>query len=111
MRQNAPMYFLLSVIAVALTVIAARPYVDPTPALAQSRSERLLFVEPGVQMLRLPDGNGQIYGKVVVDIRTGKVWGFPTGSLDPYPSYPMDNKPAIAHAVELGRFAFEDMDK
>jgi hypothetical protein len=111
MRRDPVLYFLLSLIAIALTAIAVRPYVEPAPALAQTTSGRALYIEPGAQMLRLPNGGGQVYGKVMVDLRTGKVWGFPTGTLDPYPSYPMDNKPAIAHPVELGRYAFEDIDK
>jgi hypothetical protein len=74
--------FLLLVIAVALIAIAARPYIDPSPARAQTTSAHPFYVEPGVQMLRAPDGSSQIYGKVVVDLLNGKVWGFrPAGSI------------------------------
>jgi hypothetical protein len=111
MRKDAVTNFLLLLIAVALIVIAARPYIAPSPALAQSSSARPFYIEPGVQMLRNPDGSGQVYGKVVVDLRTGKIWGFPTGSLDPYPSYPVDNKPAVSRPFALGKFVFEDTDK
>lgn len=101
---------LLGVIALATTAIAIRPYLTPPAAEAQSNS-RELFIEPGVQMLRAPDGSTQIYGKVVVDLSTGKIWGFPTGTLDPYPSNPVDNKPITTHAMALGRFALEDTEK
>jgi hypothetical protein len=111
MRRDPVLYFLLSLIAIALTAIAVRPYFDPAPALAQSGAERSLYIEPGVQMLRPPDGSGQVYGKVVVDLRTGKIWGFPTGTLDPYPSNPMDNKPVTSRPFALGKFAFEEIDK
>ena len=111
MRSNAVTNFLLLLIAAALIAIAARPYLDPAPAQAQSTSVHPFYIEPGVQMLRAPDGNGQVYGKVVVDLRNGKIWGFPTGSLDPYPSYPMDSKPAVSRPFALGKFAFEDTDK
>jgi hypothetical protein len=101
---------LLLIIAIALTVIAARPYIDPHPARAQSTSPAF-FIEPGAQMLRIPNGAGQVYGRVVIDLRTGKAWGFPTGSLDAYPSTPMDNKPITSHPFLLGRFAFDEIDK
>jgi hypothetical protein len=102
---------LLFVIALALIAIAVRPYIDPAPAFAQAASSRSYYIEPGVQMLRNPDGSGQVYGKVVVDLRNGKVWGFPTNTADPYPSYPMDSKPATSHPFALGRFAVEETDK
>jgi hypothetical protein len=62
-------------------------------------------------MLRAADGSKQVYGKVVVDLRTGKVWGFPTGSTDPYPFNALNSKPQTSHPFPLGRFAFEDTDK
>ena len=111
MRKDALTNFLLFVIAIALIVIAVRPYIDPVPALAQSSSAHAFYIEPGVQMLRYPDGTGQVYGKVVVDLRSGKVWGFPTGTPDPYPSNPLDSKPSTSKPFALGKFAFEDTEK
>ena len=111
MRKDAITNFLLLLIAVALLGIAARPYVEPAPAEAQSISPHSFYIEPGVQLLRAPDGSSQVYGKVVVDLRSGKIWGFPTGTLDPYPSSPIDNKPTTSRPFALGRFAFEDIDK
>jgi hypothetical protein len=111
MRKDAVTNFLLFVIAIALIAIAVRPYVDPAPALAQSASAHAFYIEPGVQMLRYPDGTGQVYGKVVVDLRSGKVWGFPTGTLDPYPSNPLDSKSTTSRPFALGKFAFEDTEK
>lgn len=101
---------LLAIIATALIVIAARPYIAPPVAEAQS-SSRSFYIEPGVQILRNPDASGQVYGKVIVDLRTGKIWGFPTGTLDPYPSNPMDNKPTTSHPFALGRFALDETGK
>jgi hypothetical protein len=111
MRKDEVTNFLLLLIAVTLIAIAMKRYIDPAPAQAQTTSPRAFYIEPGVQMLRAPDGSGQVYGKVVVDLRNGKIWGFPTGSLSPYPSYPTDNKPAVSRPFALGRFAFEDTDK
>ena len=110
-RRNVLTNALLGVIAMALVVIAARPYVSPVPVAADSSAAHAFYIEPGVQMLRYPDGTGQVYGKVVVDLRSGKIWGFPTGTTDSYPSYPLDSKPAVSKPVALGRFAFEDTEK
>ena len=111
MRQDNLTNILLSIIAVALFVIAVRTTLDPRPVEAQSKFEHQLFIEPGVQMLRAPDGSRNVYGRVVVDLRTGNVWGFPTPTGDPYPFNPMNTKPETSHPVPLGRFALEDMDK
>ena len=111
MRKDALTQFLLFVVAVALVAIAVRPYVDPAPALAQATSSHAFYIEPGVQMLRYPDGTGQVYGEVVVDLHNGKVWGFPTGTLDPYPSNPLDSKPTTSKPFPLGKLAFEDTEK
>jgi hypothetical protein len=48
---------------------------------------------------------------MVVDLRTGKIWGFPTITTDPYPFDALNSKPQTSHPFELGRFAFEDMGK
>ncbi len=104
---------LLAVIAIAGTAIAVRPYIAPAPAQAQAQSglAHPFYIEPGVQMLRQPGGSSQLYGRVVVDLRTGKIWGFPTYNLDPYPSNPLEGKPITSHPFLLGKFAFEDTDK
>jgi hypothetical protein len=111
MKRDTLTNFFLGLIAIALTSIAIRPYLYPVAAQAQSTSAYSFYIEPGVQMLRAPDGSGQVYGKVVVDLRSGKVWGFPTGTLDPYPSNPMDSKPSTSHPFALGKFAFGDTEK
>ena len=111
MEKNVLTNALLGLIAMSLIAIAARPYVSPPPVAADSSPAHALFIEPGVQMLRYPDGTGQVYGKIVVDLKSGKIWGFPTGTADPYPSYPLDSKPTVSKPFALGRYAFEDTDK
>ena len=112
MRKDALTNVLLLVIAVALVAIAARPYVSPPLVSADSSAAHAFYIEPGVQNLRYPDGTGQVYGKVVVDLRSGKIWGFPTGTVDPYPSYPLDNsKLTVSKPFAMGRYAFEETDK
>jgi hypothetical protein len=102
--------FLLLLIAVSLASIAIRPFVQPRNVRADSIPYPY-FIEPGTQMLRAPDGSKQVLGRVVVDMRNGKVWGFPTTSNNVYPTNGMDSKPPTSHPFLLGRFAFEDADK
>ncbi len=75
---------LLSIIALLLFAIAIRPFRYPEPVQAQSSTSNL-FIEPGVHMLRAPDNRRQVLGKVVVDLRSGRIWGFPTNGPQPYP--------------------------
>ena len=78
---------------------------------AENAAPYPVFIEPGVVMLKSSDGSKQLYGRMVVDLRTGKIWGFPTITTDPYPFDALNSKPQTSHPFELGRFAFEDMDK
>ncbi len=111
MRRDFFRNFLWLMIAVSLVLIALRPYLRPAPALAQLAGAYALYFEPGTQMLRAPDGSKAVLGRVVVDMRTGKVWGFPTGGPDTYPFNGMDTKPMTSHPFALGRFAFEDVER
>ncbi|SRR5579884_51997 len=113
MQRNICTNVLLLIIALALVIIAVRPYTAPRAVQAQSLSTAPYpyFFEPGTQMLRAPDGSKQLYGRVVIDMRTGKVWGFPTNTPDTYPTNPVDNKPQVSHPFYLGRFAFEDINQ
>jgi hypothetical protein len=111
MRKEDLTLPLLVVIAVALVAIAVRPLLSPGAAEAQSGTVYPFYIEPGSELLRAPDGSSQVYGKVVVDMRTGKVWGFPTLAPQSYPSAGLQNKPPTSRPFELGRFAFEDIGK
>jgi hypothetical protein len=102
---------LLATIAAALVSIAVRPYVEPNVVHAQMGNERNFYIEPGVQMLRMPDGRGQLFGKVIVDLRNGKIWGFPTYSSDVYPTNLKDGKPPVSHPFALGQFALDETSK
>ena len=111
MRRENLTIVLLSIIAVALVAIAMEPIFVPHPAEAQSGAPYPFYIEPGSEMLRAPDGSKQVYGKVVVDLSTGKIWGFPTNAPQSYPSAGMQNKPPTSRPFELGKFAFEDTNK
>jgi hypothetical protein len=95
---------LLGIIAAALLAIALRMYTEPATVVRAQNTESQLYVEPGVYMLRIPQG-GQVFGKVVTDLATGNVWGFPTNSIDPYPVSPLDAKPLVSHPIRLGRYS------
>ncbi|HTZ82306.1 MAG TPA: hypothetical protein VMB66_03895 [Candidatus Acidoferrales bacterium] len=43
-----------------------------------------VYVEPGVTVLRASDGTQQLMGKVMIGLRNGNVWGFPTLQQIPY---------------------------
>ena len=111
MRRENLTTVLLAIIAVALVAIAVQPIFAPRPAEAQSGNPYPFYIEPGAEMLRAPDGSKQVYGKVVVDLSTGKIWGFPTNAPQSYPIAGMQNKPPTSRPFELGKFAFEDTNK
>ena len=96
--------FVLTVIALLLGVLAIKPVVQPATVAAQPAT-RDLYVEPGVTTIRKPDGNSLGDGKVVWNMRTGEVWGFPTNVVNA--RYPVDvasHKPAVSNPTLLGQF-------
>ncbi len=100
----------LTLIAVLLGIVALRPLMNPAPALAQS-DPSALYVEPGETTLRKPDGTAQMLGKVVIDMRSGDVWGFPTLEDVPYPIDRTTTKPPVSQPMYLGRFDFSRMQQ
>jgi hypothetical protein len=115
--QSNPLYnqytniyttFVLTVIALFLGVIALRPVARPATVLAQSDSN-YLYVEPRTTMLRKPDGRRQVEGKVVIDMRNGDIWGFPTFRRHPIQSTRLNSTPPVSNAMYLGRFDFSKM--
>lgn len=111
MKADGLVKFLLFVMAISLGVIALRPYVAPAVVSAQGSEIHALYFEPGTYLLRAPDGSQQVYGKVAVDMRNGKIWGFPTFTQDPYPSNPTASSPPTSHPFLLGKFALSEVDK
>jgi hypothetical protein len=101
---------LLAVLALLLLALVLRPLKSPEPVLAQSLDTDYYF-EPGVFLVRAPDNSQQVYAKIVVDLRNGRVWGFPTLTPLPYPSDPIYNKAQTSHPFLVGRFALEDTKK
>jgi hypothetical protein len=113
MKNPATTNILLLAIAIALIAIALRPLRQPQPAKAQTQASSPfpVYIEPGTQLIRSPDGSQNVYGKMVVDLETGRVWGFPTLNGLPYPVDTSSTKPPVSHAIFLGTFAFSDLYK
>jgi len=112
MKMDWYLKLVLTVIAVFLGVIAFRPTVNPAPVRAQEAGQEWgpdLYIEPGVYSLRAPDGTRSLLGKVVVDLRTGKIWGFPTLSDAPYPIAPTSSAAPRSSPFLLGSFDFAAM--
>ena len=111
MKTDRITKFLLTVIAISLAAIALHSYLAPTPVMAESGEGHPLYVEPGVSMLRAPDGSRAMLGKVMVDMRNGNIWGFPTLTQDPYPAAGANTTPPVSHPFLLGKFALSEIDK
>ena len=103
--SRADLYFgaLLTILTIMLGIIAFRPAANPIAVHAQGDSP-YVYLEPGTTMVRSPDGTTQVQGKVVIDLRNGNVWGFPTLSGAPYPVDPTTSKPPVSTPMYLGKF-------
>jgi hypothetical protein len=102
---------LLAMIVLFLAALVFRPVVQPAPVLAQTADSRSFYVEPGYTMLRKPDGSGQMYGKMMIDMRTGDIWGFPTLVEGPYPVDVAKSEPPKSHPMYLGKFVLSDASR
>jgi hypothetical protein len=96
----------LTAIALLLAALAMRP----VPVAAQMEAATSFYVEPGTSPIRnLNSGGVTSDGKVVINMSTGDVWGFPThGAGAPYPveALPLSGRAPVAKAVYLGKFDF-----
>jgi hypothetical protein len=100
---------MLIAVALLLSVIALHPLASPAPAYAEAEASRELYIEPGTTLLRAPDSSTQVMGKVVIDLGTGKVWGFPTLTDKPYPVDTIHTVPPVSHPIYLGRLNFSEI--
>ena len=98
-----------NVLLLAILGLLIANYLRPSPAHAQSDALFPVYVEPGTTMLRSPDGSTQVLGKVVVDLRNGRIWGFPTLSDSVFPIDTTKPQPVTSEPIYLGRFNFAAM--
>jgi len=108
MTANFYTRVVLTVTAILLAVLALRPLVNPTPVSAQSNSP-WFYVEPGTTIIRSPDGTRQVEGKMIIDLRNGNIWGYPTGQGLPYPVDVGKNQPPVSTPILLGSFDLSKM--
>ena len=95
----------LMLIIALLAGLAIRPWISPPASFAQSpHLSGSIYIEPGVTMLRAPDGSRQVLGKVLIDLSTGKVWGLPTTVQQPYPVDITSSKPPTSVPFLLGKY-------
>lgn len=96
-------------IAVALSILALRSQVRTVRAQSDSFTANV-YVEPGTVAIRSTDGGTVGEGKMMIDLKTGDVWGFPTtSSASPYPIDPNSTKPPLSKPIYLGRFDLSAM--
>ena len=107
MKLNTLVKVLLIANLLLLIALVLHPVVQPAPVQAQTAS-RDFYVEPGYTMLRKPDGTGQMYGKMMVDMRTGDIWGFPTLAEGPYPVDNTKAEPPKSRPIYLGKFVLSE---
>lgn len=99
---------LLVVIVLLLGLVAFRPVVQPPSVMAQDGLPYPFHIEQGVFTLRKPDGT-TTWGKIVVDMRNGDVWGFPMKAQNtPFPVYGPGDTPKVSHPMYLGKMAFSE---
>ncbi len=101
-------HFILSVIAILLAILAVRQYDRPSLVQAQNAG---IYVEPGYTNLRSPDGLALVQGKMVVNLNTGEIWGFPTLTGGPYPVDGGKSTPPVSKPMYLGQFDFAAMHR
>jgi len=98
---------MLTLIAVFLGLLAFHEYSAPAIAKAQTQEVYPFYIEPGTRTLRAPDNSAQVLGKVVVDLRNGNIWGFPTSSPERYPiDVTGSSKTPTSKPFLLGKFDF-----
>ncbi len=107
MRTDISLKLLLFLIAIFLGVIAFRPFFVAATVHAQVSDAYPFYIEPGYLTLRAPDGSQQVPGKMVVDLRTGNIWGFPTLTASPYPVDSTRTVPPVSAPIYLGKFDFK----
>ena len=99
---------ILTAIAILLAILVVRQYYAPSPVQAQNGG---IYVEPGYTNLRSPDGLALVQGKMVVNLNTGEIWGFPTLTGGPYPIDGGKTTPPVSKPMYLGQFDFSAMHR
>ena len=102
---------LLLTLLILIADLTKSLWIPVPPAVHAQTSTHPIYIEPGVTMLRAPNGSRQVLGKVVIDLQNGNVWGFPTTVQQPFPVDPTQQKPPTSTPFRLGRFDLSAMDQ
>jgi hypothetical protein len=96
----------LTAIALLLGVLVMQNAMSPAPVQAQSNGAGApsLYIEPGLTSMRNPDGPSETQGKLVIDLSTGNVWGFPI-------VFTSSNKTPVSKPIYLGQYDFSAMKR
>jgi hypothetical protein len=78
-------WLLILILLLLIADLANRLWSPVAPTVQAQNVSSPIYIEPGVTMLRSPDGSRQVLGKVVLDLQNGNVWGFPTTVQQPFP--------------------------
>lgn len=110
MRTNNFTTILLTIAVLLLFANLLKEWTLPPVTHAQSL-QTPLYIEPGVYMMRAPNGSRQVLGKIVIDLATGNVWGFPTTTQNPYPVDVTSTDPPVSKPFRLGKFDLAAMNR
>jgi hypothetical protein len=102
------MKVVLTAIAFLLAALLVTQVTRPVAVAAQTEPANL-YIEPGTSPIRNLNGGITGDGKVVINMTTGDVWGYPThGAGAPYPidALAADGRPTVVKPVFLGEFDF-----
>ncbi len=94
---------ILTIIAALLAVLALQNTTAPVSVQAQSNG-RNLYVEPGLTTMRNPDGPSEVQGKLMIDLSSGEVWGFPMVLTS-------SNRTPVSKPVYLGQYDLSAMNR
>jgi len=98
----------LTAIAVLLVIAVVQPFAK-TPVVRADSIQPEIYIEPGTSTLRDLQNGGQVQGRVVVNLRTGDIYGFPTFGTELYPIEPLNPDPPVSKPMYLGKFDFGAM--
>jgi hypothetical protein len=91
---------ILTLIAGLLFILALRP----TASVKAQEARGNWYVEPRSVLVPSEDGATKVSGKLMINLNTGDIWGFPTKSVLPYAVDPLGKTPPVVKPVYLGRF-------
>jgi hypothetical protein len=99
------------IVLTAIAMLLATLVMRPAPVQAQMEPATTFYVEPGTSPIRNLNGGIPGDGKVVINMSTGDVWGFPTQSGAPYPidALNLNRATPVVKPVYLGKFDFTAM--